>query len=369
MARHLFISYSDKDKAFAELLLTALERRGVTCWMAPRDIPPGGSYADAIIRAIEESECFLLVYTTHSNTSPHVLREVERALKFERNIIPIRFDDSEPSRSLDYLLATVQWLSIDPSKASGEVSRIADEITNCLAPREPKETPKSRAAAAPDRISAATTVPRQTLARLLIPLLILLAIAFGSFLIYNLSPRGQHQLGEKAASAPPPGAVPLPSLTAQVASVEKREEPSALLSPSPVQSTMTSKPVEQPAASQPQPSNITEPSSEETAPQNVVRKYFNSFAERDVSTAYNLFSTTFRNGISFRKYSDLFFSTREIKLSESILVNQTRYNALVFVRFEEIDAQYRKVDWQGPIELVRDGSEWRIATLRGLKKE
>jgi hypothetical protein len=317
MAAQLFISYSESDKTFAEKLLTALEERGVTCWIAPRDVPPGGSYADAIMRAIEESECFLLVYTTHSNTSRHVLREVERALKLERNMIPIRFDDSQPSRSLDYLLATVQWLSVDVSKESGDVSRVADQITKCVAPREPQGTPKSRAATAPDRISPAVTVPRRTLAKLLIPLLILLAIALGSFVIYDLRLRGRNHPSERAA-----------------------------------------------AALQPQPSNVAEPSPEETAPQKVVRKYFNCFAERDETTAYNLFSKTTR--LPEQQYTNLFNTTREIRLLESTLVSQRKDNTVVFVRYEEIRAEYpySKVAGQGTIELVREGSEWRIKHMR-----
>src|ERR1700693_6200385 len=134
MPGHVFISYSDKDKTFAEMLLSALEKRGTQCWIAPRDIPPGGSYADAIMRAIEECGCFVLVYTVHSNSSSHVLREVERALKFERNIIPVRFNQSEPSRSLDYLLATVHWLSIETSTADTAVSRVANQISACVSP-------------------------------------------------------------------------------------------------------------------------------------------------------------------------------------------------------------------------------------------
>ena len=47
------------------------------------------------------------------------MREVERALKFDLNIVPIRFDDSAKAieRVPDYLLATVHWLAIAPGFA------------------------------------------------------------------------------------------------------------------------------------------------------------------------------------------------------------------------------------------------------------
>jgi hypothetical protein len=135
----VFISYSEKNKTFAERLLTALESRGIKCWIAPRDIPPGGSYADAILTAIEQCSCFVLIYTDHCNTSGHVLREVERAVKFEKNIVPIRFDQSAPSRSLDYLLATVHWLSV----ATESVDAAATQIARCVHPVVKESSPPS----------------------------------------------------------------------------------------------------------------------------------------------------------------------------------------------------------------------------------
>jgi hypothetical protein len=70
-----------------------------------------------------------------------MLREVERALKFERNIIPVRFDQSEPSRSLDYLLATVHWLSIDTTTANAAISRVANQISACVPSEGTKAVP------------------------------------------------------------------------------------------------------------------------------------------------------------------------------------------------------------------------------------
>ena len=76
MSNHVFVSHSHQDAPAAELIVQALEKRGVTCWMAPRDVPPGGSYAESILNAIESASCFVLVYSQHSNVSSHVLREV-----------------------------------------------------------------------------------------------------------------------------------------------------------------------------------------------------------------------------------------------------------------------------------------------------
>src|ERR1700730_4643456 len=49
---HVFISYASQDAAVAGALVEALERHGVGCWIAPRDVKAGALYADAIVRAI-----------------------------------------------------------------------------------------------------------------------------------------------------------------------------------------------------------------------------------------------------------------------------------------------------------------------------
>ena len=130
--KRVFISHSHKDSASASAIVTALEQRCVDCWIAPRNVPPGGSYAEAILTAIETASCFVLIYSEHSNVSSHVLREVERALKFGVNIVPVRFDDSTPSKSLDYLLATVHWLAIPAESRERSVSKAADQIAEWL---------------------------------------------------------------------------------------------------------------------------------------------------------------------------------------------------------------------------------------------
>lgn len=359
MPSHVFISYSDKDKTFAEMLLGALEHRGTKCWIAPRDIPPGGSYADAIMRAIEECECFVLVYTGHSNTSPHVLREVERALKFERNIIPVRFDQSEPSRSLDYLLATVHWLSIDISTTSISVSRVAERISSCIpaAATKPSSTIEVPALPGVDRASAKkSNLPKFIAVGLIAAASVGAAILLTQFFMKKSQPKGF-----EATASPSPAVTPAPTVA----------PPPVIAQASPSAPVETPSPISQaPSVTVPEPTTVEQPTekSETGSPQSVLRRYFNCFAERDPSAAYQLFSNGFRSAMSFKKYSALFSSTREMKVGEINLTSRTQNNATAFVRFEEVDADYHSTYWEGPIELVREGNEWRIKTLRDLKK-
>jgi TIR domain len=78
-ASDVFISYASPDSSIAEAVCGALERAGINCWIAPRNVVPGEFYADAIVRAIDRARVIVLVLSTNAAGSPHVLREVERA--------------------------------------------------------------------------------------------------------------------------------------------------------------------------------------------------------------------------------------------------------------------------------------------------
>lgn len=152
MAGHVFISHAHQDRSSAEQLLAALESRGIKCWSAPRDVAPGGSYAESILRGIESSSCFVLVFTQHSNLSPHVLREVERALTLGINIIPVRFDDSGVSKSLDYLLATVHWLSVTAEPRARALEHAVEQIASCVAAGDPAPRAPASSSALPANV-------------------------------------------------------------------------------------------------------------------------------------------------------------------------------------------------------------------------
>jgi len=55
MAHDVFISYSSKDKSVADAVCATLEGRKIRCWIAPRDVSPGDSWAASIVKSIDES--------------------------------------------------------------------------------------------------------------------------------------------------------------------------------------------------------------------------------------------------------------------------------------------------------------------------
>src|ERR687898_3552051 len=110
MAHDLFISYSSQDKSTADAACAALEQAGVSCWLAPRDILPSQSWPEAIVEAIGDSRLLVVIFSSSSNASEQVQREVERAASRAIPILPFRIEDVQPSRSLAYFLGTPHWL-------------------------------------------------------------------------------------------------------------------------------------------------------------------------------------------------------------------------------------------------------------------
>ena len=115
MTHDVFISHSSKDKLTADAICSALEKNGVRCWIAPRDVRPGADYPGEIIRGIEESSLMVLVFSKESNNSSFVYAEVERAFAKGKTIIPYRLSKVEMSDNLELLLAGKHWINAYPN--------------------------------------------------------------------------------------------------------------------------------------------------------------------------------------------------------------------------------------------------------------
>ena len=106
----VFVSYAGADSAIANALVEQLERMGIACWIAPRDIVPGCLYADCIIDAINQTAVMVVVLSRHSVASPHVGKEIERASSKGRAIISLRADEVSLTRAMEYFLSESQWI-------------------------------------------------------------------------------------------------------------------------------------------------------------------------------------------------------------------------------------------------------------------
>jgi len=128
MSRQVFISYSSKDQDVADAILKALESQGITCWIASRDIPSGVDYAQSILEAIAGSKVIVVLFSSHSNISVHVMREVERAIYYNTPIIPFKIENISPTQSMEYYLATVQWLNATQAPVQNHFNILCDRV-------------------------------------------------------------------------------------------------------------------------------------------------------------------------------------------------------------------------------------------------
>jgi hypothetical protein len=94
-----FISYSSKDKDFADRLYADLQNKGVRCWFAPEHMKIGDKIRPRIDESIRLYDKLLIILSEQSVNSDWVEKEVETAMEKERKekrivLFPIRLDDT-----------------------------------------------------------------------------------------------------------------------------------------------------------------------------------------------------------------------------------------------------------------------------------
>jgi TIR domain len=141
MDHDVFLSYSTKDKTAAEAVCVALERRGVGVWMAPRDIPPGSSYAASIVEAIDSARVLVLIFSAAANGSQDIEREVQRADSKRLKIVPFRIEDVEPKASLAYFLPSRQYLDAFRPPMEARYDELSEVVRKIAPAAQPSPTP------------------------------------------------------------------------------------------------------------------------------------------------------------------------------------------------------------------------------------
>ena len=137
-----FISHSSKDKHVADEICAALERSGIRCWIAPRDIGPGDEYGAAIVHAIDRCRAMVLVFSSNSNASRQVSRELERGVSRDVPILPVRIEDVAPRDALAYFVASVHWFDAVKPPLEDHLQRLADSANRLLRGETPPDNPQ-----------------------------------------------------------------------------------------------------------------------------------------------------------------------------------------------------------------------------------
>jgi hypothetical protein len=154
MAHDLFISYSTEDKPAADAVCAILEKNGVRCWIAPRDIMPGADWGESIVKGIRLSRVLLLVFSTNANKSKQIKREVEIAADGGVTIVPLRIENILPTEAFTYFLGNIHWLDALTPPLEKHLQEVAAKVKAILS----TESVSSSEAAQPSSLAHAPTV-------------------------------------------------------------------------------------------------------------------------------------------------------------------------------------------------------------------
>lgn len=122
---YAFISYSSKNKLIADSVRILLKEQGIACWMAPDDIPAGMEYAGVINRTVKNCSCLVLLLSNDSQESPHVRREVERAVAYNKPIVAIQIEELELVDSFKYYIGESHCVAVkDIDVSTPEMQKI-----------------------------------------------------------------------------------------------------------------------------------------------------------------------------------------------------------------------------------------------------
>ena len=137
----VFISYKSEEYDIAKKIRALLEENNYPCWMAPESISAGSNYMSEIPTAIRKCDLFILIVSEASQKSQWVQKEIDRAVKFDKYILPFHVDDSELIDAIDFVISNNQrieaYQNFEP--ACHELLRTVRLRHPAVAPVAPKE--------------------------------------------------------------------------------------------------------------------------------------------------------------------------------------------------------------------------------------
>ena len=94
----IFISYSRRDIDFVRHLFDQLQERDHESWVDWQDILPTADWLAEIYQGIEAADSFLFVISPDSVVSEFCTLEIEHAVKHNKRLIPVVWEDVEDSQ-------------------------------------------------------------------------------------------------------------------------------------------------------------------------------------------------------------------------------------------------------------------------------
>lgn len=125
----VFISYSRKNKAFAQQLNDALESKGLQAWVDWEGIAPSAEWMAEIYSAIDAAAAFIFVISPDSVASEVCGKELTYAVQQNKRIIPIVCAEA-PAAAVPPELARLNWIFFRETDAFAEAVDTLVEAVN-----------------------------------------------------------------------------------------------------------------------------------------------------------------------------------------------------------------------------------------------
>lgn len=129
---YVFISYSSADEQISASAKLSLESKGLRCWRAPESINPGEVWENAITQAITRSSGIILIWSSRSQASLQVARELSLAARSGKKIIPFRIEEVEPEGTFAYYLTSTHWLDGITASMEESLEALGSEVVKIL---------------------------------------------------------------------------------------------------------------------------------------------------------------------------------------------------------------------------------------------
>ncbi len=130
MSKDVFISYSGNDKEVAFDIVDFLEAKGVSCFIAPRDIDGGTAYGARLTAAIRECKAIILVAGQAILSSEHVLNELDIIVGEKKFFVPFFINEFELSSEYRYYLGRKQRIMAHIGAPREHFPKLLDTIAS-----------------------------------------------------------------------------------------------------------------------------------------------------------------------------------------------------------------------------------------------
>lgn len=128
MKYDLFISYSRKDKQIVDQFVRALNNAGFRVWIDLKGISSGEEFTRIIPKAIKNSTLVIFFSSINSNASKWTVKEIGYALKKEKTILPVQLDDTKYDVSIDFLLTNIDSIKYQDQEPSLTIEHLINTI-------------------------------------------------------------------------------------------------------------------------------------------------------------------------------------------------------------------------------------------------